>query len=866
MKKRIREILFFILLLPASLWSLEITIVVMDPVAKKPVPNSQIIVAGVPKKFRTNARGESTIQVPQTGFYTIRVITPEGKLLQPRIQVKSPGQRLTIFTSTPSSEVKKDQTVSGDQSIQVKGIRKKQKVSRYQVRLDEIKRIPGQFGEALRGIETLPGVNAPSFGNGDIVIRGANADANTYLLDRLPIGYAFHFFPLNSVLANDLIDTIDLYNGAYPANYGDATGGIIDITTIDEVTRFGGNANFSLWAANVIFKAPMFFSEPIPDTIEIPTAEKKSDDPEDKLASDTKDNEESSSSGSYWIAAGRGSYMDKTLKQFVPDGIRLPVYYDTQFKARIQFNKNHALYFYSLVAKDTFGVDIKAEPPNHDPTKEFDPVIVGARFATDKAFHTEAIRHVWQPGSSFRNELTTLYHNNIEHLDGKLGNLEAKFRRQTGWVSIIDEFDWVLKPRHIRLEGGLEYRQFIYKADGTFVRPKDPNDESPDFFDPDNPDFERVPLNDSESVPYASGFTMLTLAGGGFEFKPGLRYDYFGPIRQTVVDPRGTLSYTFETGTTIFTGGGIYHKTPEPFQISASSGNPNLFMERAEQYAAGLEQIWENWQFRMEVFRNYYTDIVVVDPYATTPFRKNTDPFKKFHEPVLIDDSLGYSNDGTGFAEGFEIYLKRDKPKDENGWYGWITYTWSRSIRNDHQHILTDDEKNILRTKDELKLVTQYDNTKDHYADFDRTHIINVIFGYKLSREWQIGARWVYKTAPPYTQIIGDDGGRQRNLERTIYDPKYSDLINTKRLHPYHRLDIRIDRFFHYDWGYGNYYIEILNVYVRENPDRASWDNARPHSATNPSITNDFLLLETPGPGGTVNQIPFFNIGLEMKF
>ncbi|MCB1317660.1 MAG: TonB-dependent receptor, partial [Leptospiraceae bacterium] len=562
--------------------------------------------------------------------------------------------------------------------------------------------------------------------------------------------------------------------------------------------------------------------------------------------------------------AARGSYMHKTLASFAPDGVRLPIYWDAQFKLMYRLAPEHTLYLYALGAKDTFGAEIEDKQEN-DPTKELDPVLIGARLAFDRAFHTEAVRYEWQPGSLFRNRLTLIGHDNIIYVNGEIGDLEARQEQHDGYLSLRDDLDWELVEEHVRIEAGFELRQFRYTSNGFTVRQLDPNDESPDFFNPDEPDFETIPVEDSTIQQYNSGYAMLTLAGYGFEFKPGVRADYFALTGQTVVDPRGTLSYTFPTKTTLFGGAGVYHKVPEPWQYSPSSGNPNLFMERAEHYGGGIEQELGDWLFKVEAYRHYYTDIVVVDPYITTPYRVNSHPYERYTEPILLDDRLGYSNDGTGFSEGYEIYIKKSKPPEANGWYGWISYTWSRSLRNDHQHILTDEESRLLRTKDELRIISQYDNTKDVYADFDRTHIINVIFGYKFNREWQVGLRWRYQTSSPTTPIIDDDGGLQQNRGRTIFDPVYSDLTNSKRFKPYHQLDIRIDRFFHYGWGYGNFFVEALNLYVRRNQTGESWDRARPYSTTNPSPQYDFQILENKVDGKKY-WFPFLNVGIEMKF
>ncbi|MEQ9367167.1 MAG: TonB-dependent receptor, partial [Leptospirales bacterium] len=367
-----------------------------------------------------------------------------------------------------------------------------------------------------------------------------------------------------------------------------------------------------------------------------------------------------------------------------------------------------------------------------------------------------------------------------------------------------------------------------------------------------------------------SGFAMLVLSGWGLEFKPGGRVEHFQATNQSVVDPRGTLSYelpakVFGGQATLLSGAGVFHRLPDRNQISPSSGNPDLKFERAEHYAGGIQYERDAWLFKIEAFRHYYSDLVVNDGYITAPWRENQDPFNRYTQPIIFNAPLAFSNDGTGFSEGYEIYLKKSKPPRSKGWFGWLSYTWSRSIRNDHQHIITDEEKRLLRAADETRIALQYDNTKDVYADFDRTHILNLVFGYKINPEWQLGARWRYQTASPYTPITGDDGGQQFNRGRRIFDPKFSGLKNSERLRPFHRLDIRIDRFFNYEWGYGNFYFEMLNVYLRRNEESVQWDSKRPFSNTNPETVYDFLLLEQKS-GDKKYTLPFFNIGIEMKF
>jgi len=846
LKNIIKKNIFLILTVSSffsvnPLFALDFKLHVVDPKSSRNVSEIPVIVLETKEKFFTNQDGIAKISIPDKGFYTFRIIHPEKGVIQSRLKIEYENQEITFHTSRPGT-----QDASPEDGIVVTGKKDKTKLSRYQVRLDEIKRLPGSFGEALRGIESLPGVNAPPFGFGDLTIRGAKENANYYMIDELPIAFPFHLLPLDAVIHNDLISTIDIYTGAYPANYGNATGGIIAIETIDDVKKFGGHTTFSLWSTKAMFNGPI-------------------------------------GKGGYWIGAGKVSYLHLTFKPYIPDDILPPVYYDGQFKSKFKLTKNQDLYLYAFGAKGYFYASVKKDP-TWDPTTELDPIVIGAKISYNKAFHTEGIRHIWNIGSRVKNKITLINTETVEELDGSLGALKANRTSITGYYGIREELFWEVMKDHIFLDIGAENRIFKYDLKGDLPVLIDPNDPSPNPYDTQNPDFENIPAEDSVRAAYNSGWVVATLRAGGFEFKPGYRLDHFAMTDQTVLDPRGTVSYKFPTNTLIIAGAGVYHRIPEMFQISPTSGNSDLRMERAEHYGLGVEQTHGKWTFKVEAFRHYFTEVVVEDPYIRTPYQFNhaymnrvSDPAKfieteilnpsadRNRDPVLFNQPLYYSNDGTGFSEGYEIYIKKENPPGKNGWYGWISYTWSKAVGNSHQHIITEEEKNAVYTADERRAINQYDNTKDYYMDYDRTHVLNIVFGYKLNRNWQFGSRWKYMTSRPYTEIIGDDGGKYSNNGRKIYLPEYSPGVNYHRLRPYHRLDVRVDRFIHYTWGYGSIFFEALNLYARKNPAGIVWSNARPFSTTNPQEIYDFSYLMASAGKKNI-RIPLFNFGMEVKF
>ncbi len=840
---------FLILFLPAPLLALDFKIRVFDPDSGTGLTDVQVIILETKTRYYTGSDGTVDASVPTPGFYTFRAIVPGGNLVQPRIQVTVPHQLVTVFTSPPKGA--QTSTVAGPgQGINVLGNKEKTKLSRYQVRLDEIKRIPGQFGEAMKGLETLPGVMPAAFGTGDIVIRGASANSNTYVVDNLPIGYPFHMWGLNQVVHNDLIKTIDIYTGAYPAQFSNATGGVVSIETNDKVEKFGGHTSFSLFASNALFQAPIKNSN--------------------------------NENVGYWVGAAKVSYFHQLFRAYMPDGVKPPHYFDGQFKFFYRFSPEHSIYFYFLGAKDSVAIRI-SDKPAWDPTSEPDPIVIGASFAQDVAFHTEAIRYVWQPTGNVQNRLDLINHDNIQYFNGKIGIYEGQQRYHNGYAAVKDEFAWGIYDDNIVLNGGFEMRYFQYRTVGETIHQLDPQDPNPDPYDSVNPDYEIIPIRDRVHSVYGTGYAMLTLRGAGFEFKPGARYDYFQPAHQKVLDPKGTISYGLDSlGTTIIGGAGRYHRTPDPRQFSSSSGNPYLVMEQSDHYGMGIEQrLFENWTVKIEGYRHYFKNTVVADIYETTPWRLKTfrrledvhtraqwDQYlQDIQDPIKYNAPMGYSNDGTGFSKGYEFYIKRTLPEGKHGLYGWLSYTWSRTVVNDHQHIVTDDEKNMVISADERRvLLALYDNTKDHYASYDRTVVVNLVLGYRINRDWQLGIRWNYRTGEPYTPIIGDDGGRQVNNGRVIFDPTYSPFLYSERFDKFHRLDFRIDRYFNYSWGYGNFFIEMINVYMRDNQTGIYWVSSMPYSSGNPQPQYDLGVLWIPLGKGRHMKIPMVNIGMEVKF
>ncbi len=93
----------------------------------------------------------------------------------------------------------------------------------------EIESMPGGLGDAIRPIESLPGVSrAPPF-SGLIILRGSSPQDSQVFMDQAAVPLAFHFGGLAAVVPTEIVNSVDVYPGNYDVQYGRGIGGIVDV-------------------------------------------------------------------------------------------------------------------------------------------------------------------------------------------------------------------------------------------------------------------------------------------------------------------------------------------------------------------------------------------------------------------------------------------------------------------------------------------------------------------------------------------------------------------------------------------------------------------------------------------------------------
>ena len=183
--------------------------------------------------------------------------------------------------------------------------------------------------------------------------------------------------------------------------------------------------------------------------------------------------------------------------------------------------------------------------------------------------------------------------------------------------------------------------------------------------------------------------------------------------------------------------------------------------------------------------RTYNLDVEVY--YRTMRALFELDPF--------LPDAAGLAYEklfhfGEGFAYGTEVFLEKRKGR-LNGFMG---YTFGITRR-------------------------RFPNLNDFAyfpPKYDRTHEVNLVLNYDLSRSWRLTGVFNYATGQAYTepasqfQLIDNPFGSQG---KGVLVSEF----NAARLPGYHRLDVSAERTFPTRAGRLTVQLGVLNLYDRDN-------------------------------------------------
>jgi TonB family protein len=498
-------------------------------------------------------------------------------------------------------------------------------VSKRTITMEEVRRVPGTFGDPIRVIQTMPGAARAPFGSGLLVIRGSNPEDSGVYVDGIRIPYIYHLGGFASVINPDLVAAVDYLPGGFGPRYGRSTGGVVDVTTRTEFPeRTKVAASMDLLDAGAVVSGTL------------------------------------GQDGEHGFGfAARRSYVDAILPLFLADdGFTVkPRWYDYQAKWQWRGSGGRSA---SVLAFGFEDVLTAQSPPGFSQGTDAD-----AQGELGTAYSTHRVIARWrQPlGESWSFELTPSF-----------GRDYASFVLGNDWR--IDQTQWIAEIRaeapwrpseHFGLVSGVDFVGGW--ADFRIELPFDPS-----AFAEIDPLAEREPFALADTQQGWGPDTYVLAEWRPLEdadallVAPGLRLDYVnfpGQLAFFALDPRFSTKWR-ATGSTLLKGSvGLYHQPPQPFQSYRADDRPvGVGPERALAAAIGVEQkVTGALRVDVEGFYKALDQLIV----GNRAFSSLDDPF--------------FTNEGAGRAYGVELMVRQERVRNL---FGWLSYTLSRSERRDY--------------------------------------------------------------------------------------------------------------------------------------------------------------------------------------
>lgn len=729
-----------------------LTIQVADS-AQIPVSNATV---KINKQERVvDSSGNIAIQLPSgihritisaVGHYTSSFTISLYSDTTIQVLVRSRESLLTNVVVTASSNVHRNQ------------------MSTQSLNITQIKKLPVVFGEVdpLKTITLLPGIKSGGEASAGIYVRGGGPDQNLVLLDGIPVYNPNHLLGFFSIFNGEAVKNIEVIKGGIPAEYGGRLSSVITVDTRDgNKDSLKGSGGIGLISSRVSLEGPIVKGK------------------------------------SSFILSARRTYIDQVAKLVARDTIGDNGYYfyDVNFKADYQLNKNNALYLTFYVGKDDFNfVDDDEDGPERRFNAIWGNTIAGLSWKQ-------------QLNKKLKQELALV--RNDFNLDTKVSFGINGFVFSSGLTDYQLKNDWTLAANSwMKWKWGWQYTRHEFRPGAGSS-----NAGVQEFKTSITDQYAR------EAAAYVSTDINITPQ---LNIIAGLRYSYFnqiGPTERVLYGPDGA-----STGETERFGKGQsiarYHY-PEPrfsalyrlpgkasiklsytrtiqylhlATTSAATFPSDLWVPsgsliqpaKAQQVAAGYFKDFGNGAYEMSVETYYKT-------------MSNQLEFKPGAQLLLNQNIEGEMIFGKGQAYGLELFFQ----KKTGRLTGWIGYTLSRTERT----------------------FPDMNEGKPFPYRYDRTHDVSVVANYKLSRKWDASAIFVYGTGNALTMPTGrfvyNLGYNEYEKQPVFTSLNQYDKINDYRMPAYHRIDLAFTytpkpqstKRFKSSWVFSLY-----NLYNRQNP------------------------------------------------
>ncbi len=587
----------------------------------------------------------------------------------------------------------------------------------YRVRAEQARKVAGTQGDVLKVVQNLPGVSRPPVASGQIVVWGSAPKDTRIYVDGVDLPALYHGSGLRGTINSDLIASIDLVPGAYGAEYGRGLGGLVRVET-----RPLPRGTHGYVGADTL-DGSAFVSTEITERARVG-------------------------------GAFRYGFLDRvfaaTSAPDVGDSFPIPRYRDAQIKATVDLRDKETIDTVLLVSAD----ELDRTVPSPDPGKR-------RTEATSTDFFRAYVRYT-NTGPLGTSVVTPFAGHDSSSLSQRFGGAPAHLELDSDRYGLRGSLRSPLS-RQVSLTTGMDAlgTATAISREGSLTLPPREGDIAV-FGQPPGDDYARDLWK--THVLDVGPYVYADVRMGPVTVTPGVRADAYmiegtkklppagnvPPIGfsrlETAIAPRASARWEVAQRLALTAAYGTYHQPPEPEDLSAVFGTPDLGLSRATHVVVGESlRVTDGTALDVVGFDKRMTDLVVRSR-LTNPLR-----------------ARALTQNGEGRSYGVQFLLRQELWR---GFFGWLSYTISKSER-------------------------RYEGDERWRPfDFDQPHVLSVVASQEIGR-WNVGARFRFASGNPRTPVVSSvyDARSDR------FDPVFG-VQNTLRVPSFWQLDLRVDRTF----------------------------------------------------------------------
>lgn len=701
------------------------------------------------------------------------------------------------------------------------------------VRPTAVLAVAGGLDNVFRVLHTLPGVAATEEFGSRLSVRGGGPDQNLTIMDGVEIHNPYRLFGLTSAFNPETVSSFELTAGAFSAKYGDRLSSLLLIGNRpgDGSRRLSGSSALSVTDGNVIVEGRL----------------------------------PGRPAGS-WLLTGRRTYYDLVAERFVHQD--LPSFNDVQFKADSPVGEAGQLSVFALRSREDTDVDFEGDIPG-----EQGVFLANVR---NELVSSTLRRRLGGRGSS---RTVAAFYQNTEFLDADVRfqdqsrrsnapgeeafafvNVAFDRRVTVRDLSVREELAWPVGS-HVP-EAGFELHRLRTAVNYTISG--DRNNAAANGSSVQGGAGLPDRLSSSRESTRVGAWVLDHFVAGRLTLEPGLRLDGSGVNGRTTLGPRLAGTLRLDPSTRIRLALGRHTQSPgyekllqaDYFLDLTEVGRLNLLSERSDQALLALERdLARGLTAKVEGYVKGF-DHLIIGRLETEAERQARVAQYDF-PPALAGDvptepfiTTAPTNDGSGIAYGFDAFVARPATAATRV-SGWASYTFGVARRVAYG--------------------------RDYAFEYDRRHAASVVALYR-HRPWlDVAATFRAASGFPRTPVAGlrvpgvadtldrdGDGNRTELVPQTdaagrlVYTSYLGGVssLNTARLPPFVRLDLRAT--FHLGGPQGRWqiYLDVLNALNRKNASFIEATLEYDPGSDRPRIVED--------PGGNIPFLP--SVGVRFHF